>query len=744
MGDPGDLSVNLKSGLVEYDDGVVIRSSLNADTFWPARKVEAIPDSGSDMTAAIQSALDTCPAGSTVAFEPGIYTCNGANVTRNNISLYLPPGCVLTATSATLKAVLNVAGTVDTGSGTSLVQGPVDVAYPRGGDRTIYVAGGAESGFPADSWLWIEDDEVSASGTPTDTELELWKHGELVRVKSTSSGVINLYSPIINTYVRVGTTDPRIRAVTPVQGFNLFGGGMITNAQAGSGIAHGVRLFHTAGTTVEGMVFERCWDSGVHATRSTEIKVSNSTFRNAVRFDSRGYGFTCHASSRVTVSASSFKRLRHCVDFSVFSRLCALTGSTLIGSTTGNVNTHPSVEGVTITGNTIDGGHGQDATSNSTEYGDSTVQASGINIDQRNKSITIAGNVIRNMRFSGIYIDMGDATEPTEFITISGNVIENCQLYRRVSGAGALGNHAGIALLETNAGGVTRRGIVCVNNVLREPGQFGILVGVDHALVMGNSVYKAEDKTQAGTSPTVGIGIWAKNSTSTGAPTGIVLRNNIVTHCTQDGIRVGVNTAAVNTINCVVEGNQCISNGSNGIFLEETAQTPLVRNNFCQSNATDGINVQSASGFFLENRCISNTSYGLRLISGADNNLLKFNLFSGNGTAAFLDSGSSNYWIWIDDTNDRVGFGTTAPDSPVHIVGKIHGSSELELDGDLNHDGTNVGFHGATPVARSTGWTITNSTSDKVLDCDSTSIDELADVLATLINTLITRGDLGT
>ena len=55
-----------------------------------------------------------------------------------------------------------------------------------------------------------------------------------------------------------------------------------------------------------------------------------------------------------------------------------------------------------------------------------------------------------------------------------------------------------------------------------------------------------------------------------------------------------------------------------------------------------------------------------------------------------------------------------------------------------------VGLHKSTgAVARSTGWAVSNVTPDKVFDANSTSIDELADVLGTLITFLLSRGDLG-
>lgn len=54
-----------------------------------------------------------------------------------------------------------------------------------------------------------------------------------------------------------------------------------------------------------------------------------------------------------------------------------------------------------------------------------------------------------------------------------------------------------------------------------------------------------------------------------------------------------------------------------------------------------------------------------------------------------------------------------------------------------------IGFWNATPIGQNTGWTMSNVTSDKVLDANSTTIDELADVVGTLVDTLKTYGILG-
>lgn len=55
-----------------------------------------------------------------------------------------------------------------------------------------------------------------------------------------------------------------------------------------------------------------------------------------------------------------------------------------------------------------------------------------------------------------------------------------------------------------------------------------------------------------------------------------------------------------------------------------------------------------------------------------------------------------------------------------------------------------LGFWNATPVVQNTGWgSITNVTTDRVYDANATTVDELADVLGTLIAQLVSYGILG-
>jgi hypothetical protein len=93
-------------------------------------------------------------------------------------------------------------------------------------------------------------------------------------------------------------------------------------------------------------------------------------------------------------------------------------------------------------------------------------------------------------------------------------------------------------------------------------------------------------------------------------------------------------------------------------------------------------------------------------------------------------------------TGAVIDFGNTDY-TATHSAGVLTLSGELEIDGNLNHDGTNVGLYGVTPVVRSAGWTITNDGADRAFDADTVAVGELADVVATLIKDLAATGIIG-
>lgn len=67
----------------------------------------------------------------------------------------------------------------------------------------------------------------------------------------------------------------------------------------------------------------------------------------------------------------------------------------------------------------------------------------------------------------------------------------------------------------------------------------------------------------------------------------------------------------------------------------------------------------------------------------------------------------------------------------------VRTSAALEVDGTFNHDGTLYGQYGAVPVAQDTGWLISNVSTLRAYDANSTNLDEIADTLGTLIETVL-------
>lgn len=79
-------------------------------------------------------------------------------------------------------------------------------------------------------------------------------------------------------------------------------------------------------------------------------------------------------------------------------------------------------------------------------------------------------------------------------------------------------------------------------------------------------------------------------------------------------------------------------------------------------------------------------------------------------------------------------------DNNVGGAAKLHVLGEVEVGTALRHSGTTAGFFGTAPAARAAAYTPTNVTTDRAFDADATSLDEVADVLGTLIADLKTYG----
>jgi hypothetical protein len=79
----------------------------------------------------------------------------------------------------------------------------------------------------------------------------------------------------------------------------------------------------------------------------------------------------------------------------------------------------------------------------------------------------------------------------------------------------------------------------------------------------------------------------------------------------------------------------------------------------------------------------------------------------------------------------------------LNYAARFTGAAGVRIDGIFEHTGTTFGIYGATPVVQSAAYTPTNVTPDRAYDADVTTVDELADVLGTLIADLQLTGIVG-
>ncbi len=82
-------------------------------------------------------------------------------------------------------------------------------------------------------------------------------------------------------------------------------------------------------------------------------------------------------------------------------------------------------------------------------------------------------------------------------------------------------------------------------------------------------------------------------------------------------------------------------------------------------------------------------------------------LLSANNIALVMDSEANTSNAKVSFLKDTADPDTATEVASIDETGKLQLDGEAEIDGDLNHDGTNVGFYGTAPVAQQTGVAVT-------------------------------------
>jgi hypothetical protein len=105
------------------------------------------------------------------------------------------------------------------------------------------------------------------------------------------------------------------------------------------------------------------------------------------------------------------------------------------------------------------------------------------------------------------------------------------------------------------------------------------------------------------------------------------------------------------------------------------------------------------------------------------------NAYSFNASGSHVFPG---YWATAESTAAADAF-----ESSFHIGGFTSPIVEVVAK---NSGGDKIGFFGVAPVVQPAAYTVTNDSADRAYDANSTTLDELADVLGTLIGDLQSLG----
>lgn len=164
---------------------------------------------------------------------------------------------------------------------------------------------------------------------------------------------------------------------------------------------------------------------------------------------------------------------------------------------------------------------------------------------------------------------------------------------------------------------------------------------------------------------------------------------------------------------------------------------------YVADDAGTGGTVTNWYGLYMEPPTRGATNYGLYVLGGTHRieGALTLN-DDGAAVDVRVEGDTDANLLFTDGSADtvQVGAATASDSAKFYVSGKISCSGELEVNGDLNHDGSNVGFFGVAPAARPSAYTPSNVTPDRSYDADTVAVAELADIVGTLIADLQSLG----
>ena len=343
------------------------------------------------------------------------------------------------------------------------------------------------------------------------------------------------------------------------------------------------------------------------------------------------------------------------------------------------------------------------------------------------------------------------------------------------NGCDATGSNC-IAIGTSTALAGTQADAIAIGRNAQATGNVGIAIGLGtgatqlNAIAVGSSSQATQSGTVAiGGTATASVGnAIAIGTTTEATASNAVAIGNLADAKGNNAISIGGSSGADGT-NAICLGASTIANGTDSIAIGQSASTStftdciaIGRSANVDANgqlAFGGPSGDVTASFFGQgaratsptNHRISATGASAANTAGGDLELAcgiakgNGSLGAGNGSVKILTSTFDEGTSTVDNNFDH----TWTFDN----AGKLTAPGEVQIGGDLNHDGTNVGFYGATPVAQAANITaLTDSTGGTANDTvaavsgtgdDATINDNFADLIAKINGLRQIIDDLG-
>lgn len=291
--------------ILSQPDGASLIGFTQSNTGTPARTVQdklrdivSLTDFGAG-SAGLQAAVDylTSVGGGTLKVPSGTHTITAETVLTSNITVKCDVGATFDVSgTASGTRVFYAAGTFGTAYNLS--------ANAAVGATSLSVAAGVEANFAANDWVQIY------SSTIYDTGYSNAPIGEIVQISGTSSGTINLKTPLYGGPYNIANA-AQIRKCTFVQNICVDGGIFIGSSNAA--VSHiGVRYDLAYNCQIKNIRAQYLNGNGINIRSGLFCTVSNVFMEDALGINGYGVNFT-DTSQDCTVVDSVFVRCRHAV-----------------------------------------------------------------------------------------------------------------------------------------------------------------------------------------------------------------------------------------------------------------------------------------------------------------------------------------------------------------------------------------------------------------------------------------------